>query len=268
MPDRKARVALDVYVTAASGFGREALRYARARPDYPEALLDWRGESLGAAPGRTVLDVGAGTGKFTRLLIRTGATVIAAEPVAQMRQQLATALPGVATLAAPAQALPLTTASIDAVVCAQSFHWFANPASLDEFHRVLRPGGRLGLVWNVRDESVDWVHEITRLIAPYEGDTPRYHTGACRRALAEGPFSAPELRVYPYVHAGNPETVIIDRFASVSFIAAICEADRNRLLDQLRSLVANHPLLRGRSFVEFPYQTHAYLCRRVAGPQR
>ena len=181
-----------------------------------------------------MLDVGAGTGKFTRLLMRTSATVIATEPVAQMRQQLATALPGVTTLAAPAQALPLSSASVDAVVCAQSFHWFANPASLAEFHRVLRPGGRLGLVWNVRDENVEWVHEITRLIAPYEGDTPRYHTGAWRRALAEGPFSAPQLSVYPYVHVGNPETVIVERFASVSFIAAMSDADKNRLLDQLR----------------------------------
>jgi SAM-dependent methyltransferase len=257
----------DVNVTAASGFGREALRYARARPDYPEALLEWLGTSLGVTPGRTVLDVGAGTGKFTRLLMRTGATVIATEPVAQMRQQLATALPGVTTLAAPAQALPLSSASVDAVVCAQSFHWFANPASLAEFHRVLRPGGRLGLVWNVRDETVEWVHEITRMIAPYEGDTPRYHTGAWRRALAEGPFSAPQLSVYPYVHVGNPETVIVERFASVSFIAAMSDADKNRLLDQLRWLVANHPLLRGRSLVEFPYQTHAYCCRSVAGPQ-
>ncbi|MGA3158314.1 MAG: methyltransferase domain-containing protein [Steroidobacteraceae bacterium] len=258
----------DVNATAATGFGREAQRYARSRPDYPEALLAWLADPLGVVPGATALDLGAGTGKFTRLLVRAGATVIAIEPVAQMREQLAATLAGVATLAATAQAMPLANASIDAVVCAQAFHWFANPASLAEIHRVLQPGGRLGLIWNVRDESVDWVHEITRLITPHEGDLPRYHNGAWRRAFGDGLFSEPELSIYPYVHAGDPEAVIIERFASVSFIAAMNEADKNRMLDQLRTLVTNHPALRGRSRVEFPYQTHAYCCRRLAGTRR
>jgi SAM-dependent methyltransferase len=231
-------------------------------------LLSWLADPLGVRPGTTALDLGAGTGKFTRLLIRTGATVIAVEPVAQMREQLAVALPAVGTLAATAQALPLAKASMDAVLCAQAFHWFANPAAVAEIHRVLRPGGRLGLVWNVRDESVDWVQQITRLITPHEGEVPRYYSGAWRRAFGEGLFSAPELSTFHYVHGGDPESVIVERFASVSFIAAMNDADKARMLEELRALIAAHPALRGRSFVEFPYQTHAYCCRRLPDPLR
>jgi SAM-dependent methyltransferase len=256
----------DVNATAASGFGGEARRYARSRPDYPEALLDWLADPLGVLPHTTALDLGAGTGKFTRLLIRTGAEVIAAEPVAQMREQLTATLPGVATLAATAQALPLVSASIDAVVCAQAFHWFASAAALAEIHRVLRPGGRLGLIWNVRDERVEWVRDLTALIAPHEGDVPRYHNGAWRHAFNGRLFSEPELSIFPYVHAGDPQLVIIERFASVSFIAAMNKVDKNQMLSQLRALVANQPALRGRSLVEFPYHTHAYCCRRLADP--
>jgi SAM-dependent methyltransferase len=258
----------DVDATAAAGFGREAARYARSRPEYPEALLDWLADPLGVRPGTTALDLGAGTGKFTRLLLRTGATVIAAEPVAQMREQLAAALPEVATLAASAQALPLANASIDTVLCAQAFHWFATPAAMAEIHRVLRPGGRLGLIWNVRDESVDWVQEITQLITPHEGNVPRYYTGTWRSAFSEGLFSEPELTIFPYRHGGDPESVIVERFASVSFIAAMSDSDKARMLGKLRALIATHPALRGRSMVEFPYQTHAYYCQRLPAPLR
>ena len=253
----------DVNPTAQAGFGREADRYARSRPNYPDALLEWLADSLGLGRGSIVLDLGAGTGKFTRLLIRCGACVIAAEPVAAMRAQLAAQLPGVTTLAATAQALPLAAGSIDAVVCAQAFHWFATPAAVTEIHRVLRPGGRLGLIWNVRDERVDWVHAITQLITPHEGEVPRYYSGTWRGAFRDGLFSDPELAVFPYVHGGDPESVIIERFASVSFIAAMDAPQKAQILAQLRGLIATHPALRGKHLVEFPYQTHAYCCRRL-----
>jgi ubiquinone/menaquinone biosynthesis C-methylase UbiE len=135
------------------------------------------------------MDLGAGTGKFTPLLVATGASVVAVEPVDAMRAQLLSNLPTVTALAASAQALPLADASVDAVLCAQAFHWFATPAALREIGRVLKVGGKLGLVWNVRDESVDWVAAITRIIAPYEGDTPRFHTGEWRRLFPSERFS-------------------------------------------------------------------------------
>ena len=141
-----------VHKAAQQGFEKEAQAYARGRPDYPAALSAWLAQTLGMGPGREVADVGAGTGKFTALLATTGATVVGVEPVDAMRAKIdALQLPTVRAVAGTAQAIPLPSGKLDAVVCAQAFHWFATREALDEFHRVLRPGGKLGLVWNVRD---------------------------------------------------------------------------------------------------------------------
>ncbi len=149
------------------------------------------------------------------------------------------------------------------MICAQAFHWFSTQAALAEIHRVLKPDGRLGLVWNVRDESVDWVAAITDIITPYEGDTPRFHSGRWREAFTGEYFSDPELSCFAYSHVGSPQEVIMDRFLSVSFIAALPDAEKTRVTEQLRSLLATHPALKGRDTVAFPYQTQAYLCRRL-----
>ncbi|HWI80567.1 class I SAM-dependent methyltransferase [Ramlibacter sp.] len=260
MPDATALV----HSAARDGFTREARTYGRGRPDYPPALAGWLTGALGLGPGRRVADVGAGTGKFTRLLIATGAQALAIEPVAAMRDEAAR-LPGVEVRDAPAQALPVADAALDAIVCAQAFHWFAQAAVLDEFARALRPGGALGLVWNVRDESVDWVARITRLITPYEGDAPRFHKGDWRRPFPHPAFSALVESAFPYEHVGPPQQVIIDRFMSVSFIAAQPEAERDRVRAALERLVATHPQLRGQDTVRFPYRTLAFHCRRSGG---
>ena len=155
-----------VHSAAQQGFSAEAQRYAQGRPEYPEALSDWLRDALGLRPQTVAVDLGAGTGKFTRLLARTGARVVAVEPVDAMRAQLAEALPQVQALAGSAQSIPLANGFADALVCAQAFHWFATVEALEEMRRVLTAEGRLGLVWNVRDESLDWVAEITRIITP------------------------------------------------------------------------------------------------------
>lgn len=249
---------------AQRGFAAAAGRYARGRPDYPPALAAWLRDALVLGPGRTAVDLGAGTGKFTGLLADTGAAVTAIEPVDAMRAALARNRPDVRALAGTAQAMPLADGSIDAVVCAQAFHWFATRAALDEIHRVLTPGGRLGLVWNVRDQRVDWVAELTSIVEPYEGDAPRHHTGAWRRPFEAGPTGFGPLTVtyFDHVHRGPPEEVVVDRFLSVSFIAALPEADRNHVAARLRALCASHPALRGQATVDFPYRTEAWVCRR------
>ena len=213
-------------------------------------------------PGRRIADVGAGTGKFSRLLLATGAHTLAIEPVDEMRAQAAR-LPGVEALAGTAQALPLAAGSVDAIVCAQAFHWFASTAVLDEFARVLRPGGRLGLVWNVRDESVDWVAQITRLITPFEGDAPRFYKGDWKKPFPHPAFTALQEASFAHEHVGSPAQVIVDRFMSVSFIAVLPEADNSRVRSALEQLGASHPALRGRDVVSFPYRTLAFHCVRA-----
>ncbi|KPA87940.1 MULTISPECIES: class I SAM-dependent methyltransferase [Pseudomonas] len=252
-----------VHQAAQVGFSAEAKTYAQGRPDYPAELLPWLRDTLGAVPTARVIDLGAGTGKFTRLLSQTGAMVTAVEPVEAMRAELLARLPQVRALSGTADAMPLDAGSADALTCAQAFHWFAHESSLAEIHRVLRPGGRLGLVWNVRDESVDWVAQITRIITPYEGDTPRFHTGAWRLPFNDSRyFSAPQLSRFEYSHVGTPREVIIDRFLSVSFIAALAPAEKAAVADQLQQLIQTHPALRGQETVAFPYRTEAYCCVR------
>ena len=249
-----------VHPSAAQGFSSAALAYVRGRPEYPAELLGWLGGELALQAGTVCADLGAGTGKFTRLLVRTGAEVIAVEPVAAMRDQLVAGVPGVRAVDGTAQAMPLADGSVDAVVCAQAFHWFADAEALAEIHRVLRPGGRLGLVWNVRDESVDWVAAMTGIITPFEGDTPRYHTGRWRLPFTGGLFTDLEQTSFPYRHVGHPQEVIIDRTLSVSFIASLPPAGRAQVEAALLELIATHPQLRGRETVEVPYLTHAYCC--------
>ncbi|USW03514.1 methyltransferase domain-containing protein [Pseudomonas pergaminensis] len=253
-----------VHTSAQQGFSTQAVTYAQGRPDYPRQLTGWLAETLRIDAQSSVIDLGAGTGKFTRLLSTLAPTLTAVEPVAAMGAQLTKLLPDVRLVNGTAESIPLPSASADAVVCAQAFHWFSTEAALAEIHRVLKPQGRLGLVWNVRDESVDWVAAITDIITPYEGDTPRFHTGRWREAFTGEYFSEPEVTCFPYSHVGSPQEVIMDRFLSVSFIAALPEASKAVVTAQLQALIDTHPSLKGRDTVAFPYQTQAYVCQRLS----
>lgn len=134
---------MSIHPWAAAGFGSAAEAYERGRPDYPAAAIDFLAERLDLRPGRTVVDLAAGTGKLTRLLARTGARVIAVEPVDEMRVFIETE-----AIAATAETIPLPDDSTDAVTVAQAFHWFRADEALAEIDRILRPGGALALVRN------------------------------------------------------------------------------------------------------------------------
>jgi SAM-dependent methyltransferase len=213
-------------------------------------------------PGRTVLDLGAGTGKFTVELLATGAQVFAVDPVAAMLDNLRLSAAAATALLGDAENIPLADDTCDAVVCAQSFHWFATRAALTEIHRVLRPGGILGLIWNVRDESVDWVAKLTAVIAPYEGDAPRMVSGQWRKLFPAPGFGALREWRFPHGHTGPADRVIVDRVASISFIAALPSEERERALDPVRALITATPALAGAKEVTFPYVTSAFCCVR------
>lgn len=215
-----------VHHAAAEGYTTTADNYVRGRPDYPPEVAGWLRDTLGLGPGRTVLDLGAGTGKFTRRLVDTGAHVIAAEPVAAMLAKLSASLPQVDTLAVTADALPLPDESVDTVVCAQSFHWFATSAALAEIRRVLKPGGRLGLIWNMRDASIGWIAQLDAIVNRHEGDAPRYYNGAWRNVFPFDGFGPLHAQRFSVSHTGSPEDVIVARVRSTSFIAALAADER------------------------------------------
>lgn len=249
-----------IHHAAADGYQQAADTYVRGRPDYPSALDPWLRETLGLEPGRVVVDLGAGTGKFTGRLLATGAQVIAVEPVAEMRARLAAALPLAQALDGSAEAIPLRDASVDVLVCAQAFHWFASNAALDEIHRVLKPGGKLALVWNLRDARVPWVARLDGIVNVLQGDTPRYYTGAWRQVFPHPGFGPLQEQHFSQGHSGSVENVIFNRVRSTSFIAALPEAERQAVDRQIAALIDSEPQLRGRAEVTVPYETAAFHC--------
>ncbi|WP_028224364.1 class I SAM-dependent methyltransferase [Paraburkholderia ferrariae] len=255
----------NVHRAAAVGYSPTAAdHYVRGRPDYPPEVAHWLRETLGLRAGQTVVDLGAGTGKFTRRLVETGASVIAIEPVAAMRAKLAAALPQVDVRDGAAQAMPLADASVDAVVCAQAFHWFANASALAEIHRVLKPGGRFGLIWNLRDARVDWVARLDAIVNRAEGDTPRYYTGQWRAAFPFPGFGPLQEAHFSVGHTGSPEDVIVARVKSTSFIAALPADQQAQIEADVRALIDAEPTLRGQTTVTVPYETAAFVAIKQA----
>ncbi len=200
-----------------------------------------------------MVDLAAGTGKLTRALVPTGATVVAVEPVAEMRALIE----GVEALDGRAEAIPLPDGSADAVTVGQAFHWFATDAALAEIHRVLRPGGALGLIWNSRDDEDELQRAITDLIHPLAGDVTSYYGDAWREPFGHTALFGPlEEASFPQSQELD-EQGLVDRFLSVSYIASATEEQRAAVEARLRALARERG---GR--VTLPYVTSVHVTRR------
>jgi SAM-dependent methyltransferase len=256
-------VSRSVHEAAERGFGAAAEAYERSRPDYPSEAIDRLIQELELTRSCRALDLGAGTGKLTRLLQPTGATLVAVEPVEAMRGAFASVLPQVRLVGGVAEALPFADETFDAVVCAQAFHWFDGDRAIPAIYRVLKRWGRLGLVWNVRDESVPWVHDLTEIIGPYERTAPRERTHEWRRAFSASDLFG-RLNQLRFPHAQRLDVDgLVERFASVSFIASLPPKDREVVLGRIRAVAETHPDLAGQAKFDLPYVTELYWCAKV-----
>ena len=262
----------EVHEVASRGFAAQAVAYDRARPSYPPDAVGWLAANLRIGPGQRIVDLAAGTGKLTALLAGTGARLAAVEPVAAMRERLRAGLPAVPLLAGVAEALPFADGSVDAVVVAQAFHWFDADRALAELARVVRVGGRLGLIWNMRDRSIGWVDQIWSVMDRVEGSAPwrgdrgadgsrrpahRYRTGGSNSAWS-GWVRAEFAHVHACTHAE-----VIDRMRSVSHIAVLPAGRPRAVLDEIRAILRERQETARSPVVEIPYLVDAMYAERL-----
>ena len=224
-------------------FGSQAAAYERGRPSYPPEAIDWL---LGPAP-RDVLDLGAGTGKLTARLVERGLQVVAVDPIPEMLDVLHATLPATQALLGSAEQIPLPDACVDAVLVAQAWHWFEPERAVAEVARVLRPGGRLGLLWNVRDERLGWVKEFGRIVG-------LEHDWSNASVELPAPFTDVQTQRVEWTNYITPQA-LVDYVSSRSYCITSPAEVRSRTLEQVRDLLATHPALAGSQGIALPYIT-------------
>ncbi|MEU4768832.1 class I SAM-dependent methyltransferase [Actinosynnema sp. NPDC023794] len=249
-----------------SSFGTAAAAYAEHRPDYARAAVRWAVEF---APGRRVLDLGAGTGKLTAALVASGADVVAVEPDAAMLTELRRALPDVRALAGSAEAIPLPDASVDAVLAGNALHWFDLTVAGPEMARVLAPGGVLAGLWNVLDDRVDWVAGLAR-VSGSAAVGPRDAVSSWRAATAgahlpvtgsDVRFGSPEQAEFPHGQRRTADSLVAT-LATRAGMLVMPDQDREATLGAIRAFLASRPET-GRGGFTLPMMTGVLRTRRL-----
>jgi SAM-dependent methyltransferase len=235
-------VAADERILRGSSFGGAATAYSEHRPDYAQDAVRW---ALAAAPGPRVLDLGAGTGKLTAMLVALGADVTAVEPDPAMLAELHRLLPDVRGMAGSAEAIPLPDASVDAVVAGQALHWFDMAVAGPEIARVLAPGGILAGLWNVNDDRVDWVAELQRVSGGSASLTLtswNAHSADIRLASMDLPglFKPPDRAEFPHGLRRTADSMLAT-IATHSSLLVMDDDARTALLGRIGDYLARMP---------------------------
>jgi len=234
-----------------TAFAEVAGAYERGRPGYPEEAVRWM---VGDRP-LAVVDLGAGTGKLTRVLVALGNRVVAVEPLEEMRAELAAALPAVHVIQGTAEEIPLFTGAADVVTSAQAFHWFDHDNALPEIARVLRPGGRLALVWNSRDDRDPWMAQLSAII----GNESIEESDVVPVIDSSGLFGRVETAVFSFTHTLDRDG-LLDLVLSRSYLAKLPPPDREPVLDAVGALYDETAGLDG---VQLAYTTECFRAERL-----
>lgn len=233
----------------ARSFSGVADAYAQTRPSYPDRAVEW----LAPGSGSRVLELGAGSGQLTERLCARGHDVVATDPSKPMLDRLASTL-DVPAVQAGAEALPFRSSSFDRIVIAQAFHWFDAERALPEMARVLHEGGDLAMVWNSRDESVPWVRKLTDIIGN-EGDFEWLYDGPLPTSDLFGPLERKDFGFWQTLDL----EALLGLVRSLSYVASLSEAERTRVLDEVRDLYASYE--RGPDGLRLRYMTTCFRTR-------
>jgi SAM-dependent methyltransferase len=237
-------------VRLALSFAAVAEAYERSRPEYPEEAARW----LTGEPPRDVVDLAAGTGKLTRVLVRLGHRVTAVEPLPEMLDQLRVAVSEAGPVLGRAESVPLADRFADAVVAGQAYHWFDHDAALVEIARVLRPGGTFGAVWNMRDEGVDWVARLSELIGS-EGQSEREPEDEVAASGLYEPVEEAEFRWEQPLDRARLRDLVLSR----SYCASLPPDEREPVLAAVEGL---YDEVAGPDGLAMPYVTYCFRARR------
>lgn len=255
-------------------FGSVAAAYDGARPGYPDDALAW----LTPAEPATVLELGAGTGKLTAGLLSAGHQVIATDHspamLARLRDNHAEASgERLRVLTGAAESIPLPDRSVDLVIAGQAFHWFAPERALPEIARVLRPGGTVAVLWNIRDEQIPWVRKLGRILGEYPVGAPgaadlipaseEERLAPVRPLVDSLWFGSVEQAIFRSWHTVTRDS-LQDLARSQSSIAALDAAERDQVLGRIRALYDDYG--RGPSGLQLPYLTACYRTTLVDAP--
>lgn len=237
----------------ALSFGTAAIPYDRFRPTYPREAVVW---AVGGPPPRRVVDLGAGTGILTRVVLSAGYGAVPVEPDPQMRARLAAATPGTTALAGSAEAIPLPDGAADAVVAGQAYHWFDKERAHAEIARVLRPGGVFAAMWNRQDDAASWVMEMYRVTNDVPEVRGGFEPGAELTFGGEhfGPVERAEFR-HSATHTPDSLVALV---GTRSYYLVSSPERRAEIEAAVRRLCAEHPDLAGKQTFELPYLTYVY----------
>ena len=238
-------------------FGRVAAAYDFGRPSWPAEALDLVARELELRSEATVLDLGAGTGKLTRLLVERFAHVVAVEPLAMMRALIPA---GAEVLAGTAEVIPLPDDAVAAVFCGESFHWFDWPRAIAEVVRVLKPRGGLALMWNRPSggllDSAEWPKGVSEALDRLVDSSPperRCQSFAWREALAGSPFEKLQSEIVP--NGGELDRArLLARIASWSQVAALPDDEREAFVAEIAGYLTEPTYL-------VTLETHLYWTR-------
>lgn len=248
----------ELHAAVQYGFSRSADLYDRARSGYPPAVADRLFKNLKLNPNSRVLELAAGTGKFTERLRQATSDLTVVEPMAAMRELLQSRMPDVRVMDAIAEAVPLPAASFDFIFAATAYHWFDPDESYSELHRLLRPGGGVGLIWTTwsSENLPEWYRAIRKLILPFEGTAPRYKHMKWREPFDKNDeFQMLQFERYD-VSRAMTMAEIIDRMLSISYVSALPDLVFHALRREMEEILKEFTL-KGHVF-KMPEEIHLY----------